>query len=143
MFDPSNKNTAYVGLGGYMGSTTSANSHVWKISNLGSAPTITAINNGLPDVPVNAFAVDPANGNNLYVGTDIGVYGSTDGGATWAPFARVFRGRCSTHSAHFQRTANRHPRARHGINPDGATALAGLISCVIGAPPGTRTGRFK
>jgi uncharacterized repeat protein (TIGR01451 family) len=47
---------------------------------------VTAINTGLPDIPVNTFAVDPANGNNLFAGTDIGVYGSTDGGASWAPY---------------------------------------------------------
>ena len=85
-FDPSNKNTAYVTLGGYFGGTTTAQSHVWKVTSLSTGPVVTGINNGLPDVPVNAFAVDPANGNNLYAGTDIGVYGSSDGGATWAPY---------------------------------------------------------
>ena len=85
-FDPSNKNTAYVTLGGYFGNTLTASSHVWKVTNLGTSPVVTGINNGLPDVPVNAFAVDPNNGNNLFAGTDIGVYGSTDGGASWAPY---------------------------------------------------------
>lgn len=85
-FDPSNKNTAYVTLGGYFGNTLTASSHVWKVTNLGTSPVVTGINNGLPDVPVNAFAVDPANGNNLFAGTDIGVYGSTDGGASWTPY---------------------------------------------------------
>jgi hypothetical protein len=85
-FDPSNKNTAYVALGGYFGSTSSTASHVWKVTNLNSGPVVTAINNGLPDVPVNAFAVDPVNGNYLYAGTDIGVYTSADGGASWAPY---------------------------------------------------------
>ncbi len=85
-FDPTNKNTAYIALGGYFGGTSAAQSHVWKITNLNTVPVVTAINTSLPDVPVNAFAVDPANGNNLFAGTDIGVYNSTDGGATWAPF---------------------------------------------------------
>jgi hypothetical protein len=144
MFDPSNKNTAYVGLGGYMGSTTSANSHVWKITNLGGAPTIAAINNGLPDVPVNALAVDPANGNNLYVGTDIGVYGSTDGGATWAPFGTGLPV-VSVFDAKIQPTSGVLRIATHGrgmweINPvTGVTALAGLISGKTGPLPGTRT----
>jgi hypothetical protein len=30
--------------------------------------------------------IDPINSNNLYAGTDIGVYNSTDGGANWVPF---------------------------------------------------------
>src|SRR5262249_51442034 len=37
-------------------------------------------------VPVNALIIDPDNTTNLYAGTDIGVYASTDSGATWAPF---------------------------------------------------------
>ena len=31
-------------------------------------------------------ALDPTNPNQLYAGTDIGVYNSTDGGATWNPY---------------------------------------------------------
>ena len=85
-FDPSNKNTVYIALGGYFGGTAASQSHVWKITNLNTTPVITAINNGLPDVPINTFAVDPVEGNNLFAGTDIGVYGSTDGGLTWTPY---------------------------------------------------------
>ena len=90
IFDPTNKNTAYIALGGYMGSTTSANSHVWKVTNLGTTPVLTAINGsgitGLPDVPVNGLAIDPLKTTRLFAGTDIGVYDSEDGGATWSPF---------------------------------------------------------
>ena len=51
------------------------------------APTWTAISGagtGLPLVPVNAF-LPGSNDFLLYAGTDIGVYVSTDGGATWNP----------------------------------------------------------
>ncbi|HTO94417.1 MAG TPA: T9SS type A sorting domain-containing protein, partial [Bacteroidota bacterium] len=82
-FDPSDKNTAYIAIGGYMGGTSAAQSHVWKVTNLGTTPVIAAVNSGLPDVPVNAFVVDPASSSNLFAGTDIGVFNSTDGGATW------------------------------------------------------------
>jgi hypothetical protein len=41
---------------------------------------------GLPDVPVNAFVVDPDNSNHLYAGTDIGVYISQNAGGSWSPF---------------------------------------------------------
>jgi photosystem II stability/assembly factor-like uncharacterized protein len=85
-FDPSNKNTAYITLGWFMGGTGAAQSHVWKVTNLGTTPVLTAINSGLPDVPVNAFVVDPASSNNLFAGTDIGVYNSTDGGTSWNVF---------------------------------------------------------
>ena len=85
-FDPSNKNTAYIALGGYFGGTAATQSHVWKITNLDTVPVVTAINTGLPDVPINTFAVDPVEGRNLFAGTDIGVYASLDGGANWAPY---------------------------------------------------------
>ncbi len=48
------------------------------------------MNNGLPDVPIDAIAIDrqsavaPLAGTSVYLGTDIGVYQSTDGGVNWA-----------------------------------------------------------
>jgi hypothetical protein len=81
--DPTNVNTGYVTFNGY---GVAAGQHVFKTTNLNAAtPTWSAAGNGIPDVPVNAFAIDPTNSNNLYAGTDIGVYRSTDGGANWSP----------------------------------------------------------
>ena len=86
VIDPNNQNTAYVTLAGYFGN---AGSHIYKTTNLNAAaPTWTGIDGGqIPDVPVNAFVVDPIDSNTLYAGTDIGVYRSTDGGTTWAAFS--------------------------------------------------------
>ena len=39
------------------------------------------------DVQANAIAVDPASPSHVYVGADIGVWHSADGGSTWAPFS--------------------------------------------------------
>ena len=39
--------------------------------------------NVLPQVPATAVVVDPTDGNRVYVGTDIGVYTTIDGGANW------------------------------------------------------------
>lgn len=85
VIDPNNVNTAYVTLSYFGGN------NVYKTTNLNAAaPTWTAAvgsgANTLPQVPVNGFVVDPLNSNYLYAGTDIGVYNSTDGGATWMPF---------------------------------------------------------
>lgn len=87
VIDPQNANTAYVTL------TTFTTTNIWKTTNLSSfadqgllAPTWTASATGLPQVPVNAFMVDPIDSNRLYAGTDIGVYTSGDGGANWTPF---------------------------------------------------------
>ncbi len=81
VIDPQNVNTAYVTLAAF-GVT-----NVWKTTNLNVAsPTWTAVNTGLPAVPVNAFVVDPLETTRLYAGTDIGVYTSGNGGATWTPF---------------------------------------------------------
>jgi hypothetical protein len=41
----------------------------------------------LLDVQATAIAVDPANPTHIYVGADIGVWRSTNGGGTWAPFS--------------------------------------------------------
>jgi hypothetical protein len=89
IFDPSDAtgNTAYVGLGGYWGTTTG---HVWKTTNLASGtPTwVAASGSGgtsIPDVPVNSLLVDPLNSSHVYAGTDIGVYYSSDGGTSWNP----------------------------------------------------------
>jgi len=88
LIDPNNHFTAYVSYGGQFGlSGIPTINHIWKTTNLNSAtPTWTATANGIPDVPVNALAVDPDNSNDVYAGTDIGVYKSTDAGATWNPF---------------------------------------------------------
>jgi hypothetical protein len=87
--DPNNKNVAYITLSYY----APAGQGVWKISNLvaagatsPAAPVWTAAGNGIPSIPINAFVVDPINSNNLYAGTDIGVYFSSDAGANWSPY---------------------------------------------------------
>lgn len=68
--------TAYAAIMGF------GVAHIFKTANAG---VDWANKNGnLPDVPVNSLALDPANSNLLYAGTDIGVYVSADDGVTWA-----------------------------------------------------------
>src|SRR6185436_5972411 len=40
-------------------------------------------NGALPDIPVHSIAIDPTRPTRLYLGTDLGIFVSTDGGATW------------------------------------------------------------
>ncbi len=90
MIDPNNKNIAYITLAYY----APAGQAVWKTTNLNaSTPTWTAAGNGIPSIPVNAFAINPKSpmicgspGCDIFAGTDIGVYRSFDGGASWSPY---------------------------------------------------------
>ncbi|MGH9803334.1 MAG: BACON domain-containing protein, partial [Blastocatellia bacterium] len=75
-FDPSNRDI------GYATYTNFGSKHVWRSFNGGV--TWQPIDGALPDIPVNCIIVDPTNPQRLYIGTDIGVYTSPDGGANWA-----------------------------------------------------------
>jgi MBG domain-containing protein/Big-like domain-containing protein len=83
VIDPNNPNTAYVTFSGF----GIAGQQIWKTANLNAnPPTWTNAAAGLPDVPFNAFVIDPLNSNMLYAGSDIGVFVSSNGGNTWNPF---------------------------------------------------------
>jgi hypothetical protein len=96
MVDPNNTNpnaiTAYIGYGGF-GMAASPIMHLWKTTNLaGGAATWVAMSTGLPDLPIDSIAIDrrstvaPGAGTSIYLGTDIGVYQSTNGGSNWSIF---------------------------------------------------------
>jgi photosystem II stability/assembly factor-like uncharacterized protein len=55
--------------------------YVWKSTDYGQ--TWVDISGDIPLGPVNVIREDPVNKNILYVGTDIGVYVTKDGGQTW------------------------------------------------------------
>jgi uncharacterized membrane protein len=79
-FDPANKNVAYATYSSF------GVPHVWKSTNAGATWTSIdgAGSTGIPDIPVHCIVVDPGNTSRLYVGTDLGVFVSTDGGANWS-----------------------------------------------------------
>jgi hypothetical protein len=79
-YDPNN-----VGVG-YATYSTFGGFHVWKTSDNGVTwqPIDGSGTASLPDVPVHSIVVDPVDSQWLYVGTDVGVFLSTDGGSTWA-----------------------------------------------------------
>ncbi len=57
-------------------------SHVMRSTDGGT--TWTDITNNLPDIATHCIVVQPGFSSNLFVGTDLGIFVSTDTGATWA-----------------------------------------------------------
>jgi len=55
--------------------------YVYKSTDFGK--TFTSITNNIPAGPVNVIREDPRNASVLYVGTDFGVFVSTNGGSKW------------------------------------------------------------
>ncbi|HYP00007.1 MAG TPA: hypothetical protein VER76_07430, partial [Pyrinomonadaceae bacterium] len=82
--NPANAAEAYVTFGGF------GSGHVFRTTNSGASWTDIGGSpgqpNAIPNVPVSAFLIDPKTPSTLYAGTDIGVFRSTDNGATWATF---------------------------------------------------------
>ena len=79
--DRFNPDGVYVSLSGFNGQ------HVYKSTQAGG--NWVNITGNLPNVPTNDIVVDLSEPSTLYVGTDIGVYSTTDGGATWGVFGTV------------------------------------------------------
>ncbi|MCC7142605.1 MAG: T9SS type A sorting domain-containing protein [Candidatus Eisenbacteria bacterium] len=78
--DPSNLDGAFVVFGGY----GTGGPHIVRTTDRGISWT--DVTGDYPDQPANTLIVDPAFPNHWYVGSDIGVFRTTDGGATWLPF---------------------------------------------------------
>ncbi len=79
-FDPVDPDIAYAAYAGFGGS------HVWKSSDGGTSwASIDGDGvEGLPDIPVHALMVDPNDRQRIYLGTDLGVLVSSQGGMRWA-----------------------------------------------------------
>ena len=148
VFDPNNKDIVYIALGNFAGGTSAAQSHVWRVTNLGTTPVLTAINgtggNILPDVPINGFAVDPQKSSRLFAGTDIGVYVSEDSGSQWSPYGQGLP-RVAVFDMAIQNVKRVLRIATHGrgmweiplLAPTAAPAtIAGVVTDLIGAPLG-------
>lgn len=92
-YDPSNTNNVWATISNFNG-TPNANGtsagHVFKSTDGGATWTLadgtqTAGNvNAIPDIPAHSVAIDPNDSQRIYVGTDLGVFVSLDGGANWA-----------------------------------------------------------
>jgi photosystem II stability/assembly factor-like uncharacterized protein len=83
-FDPANASIAYATYSTFNSLPTDR--HVYKSTDAGA--TWTGIDGsgttGIPDIPVHSIVIDATDTAKLYVGTDLGVLASLDGGANWA-----------------------------------------------------------
>ncbi|QQS35896.1 MAG: T9SS type A sorting domain-containing protein [Ignavibacteriales bacterium] len=74
--DPNNPAVAYVTFSGYQ-----SGSKIFKTDNYGQSWS--NISGNLPNLPANCVAVNHSNGNNIFVGTDLGVFSTENGGSSW------------------------------------------------------------
>jgi len=82
-FDPTDANILYVTLSGFDEDTPGQPGHVFKTTNaLAASPTWSNVTPP-ENLPHNTIVLDPFDPNTLYVGTDKGVWMSSDGGTKW------------------------------------------------------------
>ena len=84
---PGNPNVVIVVMSGF------GTPHVWRgnVPAIGPAAWTNISGTGagiLPDIPVNALAIDPIAPNTYYIATDVAVYRTTNAGTTWTQFSQ-------------------------------------------------------
>lgn len=126
--DSTNSNRAVAVFSGFEVNTPAAPGHVFLTTDRGGSWT--NISGNLPDTPVTAVALDPNNTSRIWIGTDIGMFQTTDGGATWLPMTNgmpkvaVFMLRY--HSATGNLIAATHGRGVYRLRTNtGATSVSG------------------
>ncbi len=80
--DPNEQRRAIVTYSGFNANTPTTPGKVFLTNDQGG--TWTDITGDLPDTPANSIAVDPNQANTYYLGTDIGVFQTTNGGQNWS-----------------------------------------------------------
>jgi len=89
---PTNPDTILISYSGTAGKNAPHPGHIWKCTNTSSASphceNISGSPSGrLPNIPTNTIVIDPKSPDLVYyAGTDVGVFVSKSGGATWADF---------------------------------------------------------
>lgn len=80
--DPVNAQRAFATFSGYNSSTPSTPGHLFLTTNGGNSWTNAS--GDLPDIPVNTIVIDPVNSSHIVVGTDLGVFASSNNGTNWS-----------------------------------------------------------
>ncbi len=81
--DPLNADRVILTFSGFSANTPSTPGHVFLTANRGASWS--NISGNLPDIPANTLLLDSADSGHFLLGTDLGVFESTDGGTTWLP----------------------------------------------------------
>lgn len=82
---PDDRQRALVVYSGFNANTPGSPGHVFLT--LDSGTTWSDISGNLPDIPVTSAVVDPLLANTYYIGTDLGVFSTSNGGVTWERMA--------------------------------------------------------
>jgi len=75
--DPGDSNLVYACFAGF------ATDNIWRTTDGGE--TWTSISASLPAAPVHSLVAAPFDSNFIYVATEVGVFGSENGGGSWSP----------------------------------------------------------
>jgi photosystem II stability/assembly factor-like uncharacterized protein len=83
-FDPKDEKTAYATYSSFKSFPT--DHHVYRTTDGGDtwASIDGSGDTGIPDIPVHCVIVDPTDTSRLYIGTDLGVFTTSDSGEHWA-----------------------------------------------------------
>ncbi len=89
--DPTNAMTGYIAMGNLVAGGSSSG-HVFMTTDAGNSWTNISAN--LPSVPATSIAIDPRSSPNapngiIYVGTEVGVYYSTNKGKSWSRLGNI------------------------------------------------------
>ncbi len=109
--DPNDTQRAVVTYSGFNLSTPSTPGHVFLTTNSGA--TWSDISGDLPDVPVTSVAINPGSPNTIYIGTDIGVCQTTNGGVNWVRLGNGMP-RVATFMVRYHAAGNSLIAATHG-----------------------------
>lgn len=77
--DPVNSDTVFVSFGGYN------SNNLWKSTDGGTSwnASVGSGTNTIPPAPIRTIAIHKVRNNQVYVGTEVGIFTSDDGGTTW------------------------------------------------------------
>jgi photosystem II stability/assembly factor-like uncharacterized protein len=85
---PTDPNIVYITFGGFESMTPATPGHVFRGTSIngGISWRWENISSNLPDIPVNAIQVNPTFSNILYLGSDVGIFATSDSGISWQDF---------------------------------------------------------